>query len=135
MSGRVCVLEGLLCCVHPVHHKESAGYAAAKHQYISPPPPPSPNVPWVLLCRYVEELVAAEVAGGLPSDKVVVAGFSQGGAIALTMLRSQQKLAGVVGAWPAACGVHGSGCQLGRHVSAAFSKGIVGAGRPTRTDQ
>jgi len=47
--------------------------------------------------RYVEELVQAEVDGGLPSDKVVVAGFSQGGAIALQLLRSDKKLAGIVG--------------------------------------
>lgn len=40
----------------------------------------------------------AEVASGVPSDRVVVAGFSQGGAVALLMLRSKHKLAGVVGA-------------------------------------
>lgn len=47
--------------------------------------------------RYVEELVQQEVDGGLPSGKVVVAGFSQGGAIALQTLRSDKKLAGVIG--------------------------------------
>lgn len=47
--------------------------------------------------RYVESLVAAEEAGGIPSSRVVVAGFSQGGAMALLMLRSEKKLAGVVG--------------------------------------
>lgn len=33
----------------------------------------------------------------MPSDRVAVAGFSQGGAIALMALRSDKKLAGVVG--------------------------------------
>jgi predicted esterase len=42
-------------------------------------------------------LVQAEIDGGLPSDKVVVAGFSQGGAIAVQMLRSDKKFAGIVG--------------------------------------
>jgi predicted esterase len=46
---------------------------------------------------YVESLVAAEAAEGIPTDRVVVAGFSQGGAVAMTMLRSESKLAGVVG--------------------------------------
>ncbi|KAI8464857.1 MAG: Phospholipase/Carboxylesterase-domain-containing protein [Monoraphidium minutum] len=47
--------------------------------------------------RYVESLVAAEAAEGVASDRVVVAGFSQGGAVAMTMLRSDKKLAAVVG--------------------------------------
>lgn len=47
--------------------------------------------------RYVEELVAKEVASGIPSTKVVVGGFSQGGAVALMMLRSSTPLGGVVG--------------------------------------
>lgn len=46
---------------------------------------------------YVDTLLAAEEKEGIPSDRVVVAGFSQGGAIALMMLRSEKKLAGVVG--------------------------------------
>ena len=50
-----------------------------------------------MLVRYLEELIAAEVAAGIPSDRVVVAGFSQGGAIALMMLRSSMKLGAVVG--------------------------------------
>lgn len=45
----------------------------------------------------VERIIDGVVAKGIPSDRVVVAGFSQGGAIALTTaLRSQRKLAGVV---------------------------------------
>lgn len=47
--------------------------------------------------RYIEELIDKEIAGGLPSERVVVAGFSQGGAVALMALRSEHKLAGVIG--------------------------------------
>lgn len=43
---------------------------------------------------YIEGLVAKEAAEGTPSNKIVVAGFSQGGAVALMMLRSTMKLAG-----------------------------------------
>lgn len=49
------------------------------------------------LARYIEELVEKEIAAGIPSERVVVAGFSQGGAVALMALRSEHKLAGVVG--------------------------------------
>jgi predicted esterase len=42
-------------------------------------------------------LIDAEVASGIPSHRIVVAGFSQGGAVALLMLRSKHKLAGIVG--------------------------------------
>lgn len=73
----------------------------------TPPSPPHPSdVP--IPCEtaaplrprpsYIESLVAAEAAEGVPSERVVVAGFSQGGAVALMMLRSEHKLAGVVGA-------------------------------------
>jgi hypothetical protein len=47
--------------------------------------------------RYIESLIEAEVASGVPSERVVVAGFSQGGAVAMLMLRSKHKLAGIVG--------------------------------------
>ncbi|KIY97237.1 lysophospholipase II [Monoraphidium neglectum] len=47
--------------------------------------------------RYIESLIAAEEREGVPSDRIVVAGFSQGGAVALLMLRSEKKLAGIVG--------------------------------------
>jgi predicted esterase len=46
--------------------------------------------------RYVASLIAAEVAAGVPSDRIVVAGFSQGAAAALMTLRDDAKLAGVV---------------------------------------
>lgn len=47
--------------------------------------------------RYVEGLVQQQVDAGIPSSSIVVGGFSQGGAMALMMLRSKFKLAGVVG--------------------------------------
>lgn len=46
--------------------------------------------------RYVETLIKAEVDLGIPSDKIVVGGFSQGGAVALMMLRSDYALGGIV---------------------------------------
>jgi len=47
----------------------------------------------------VEALLAREAQRGVPRSRVVLAGFSQGGAIALTVaLRSEEPLAGLVGA-------------------------------------
>jgi phospholipase/carboxylesterase len=47
--------------------------------------------------RLVEQLIASEQSKGIAADKIVVAGFSQGGAIALhAALRSKQKLAGLM---------------------------------------
>jgi len=46
----------------------------------------------------IGELVAAQARAGIPSHRVVVAGFSQGGATALfTGLRYPQRLAGLIG--------------------------------------
>ena len=46
---------------------------------------------------YIEELIAQEITRGVPANKIVIAGFSQGGAIALqTALRHKQTLAGVM---------------------------------------
>eukprot|EP00887_Chlorella_sp_A99_P000559 scaffold17.g559.t1 len=45
---------------------------------------------------YVEEILRQEAAAGVPSPSVVVGGFSQGGALALLMLRSELQLAGVM---------------------------------------
>ena len=43
------------------------------------------------------DLIAAEMAAGIPPEKIVVAGFSQGGAIALFQgLRQPDKLAGIL---------------------------------------
>lgn len=45
----------------------------------------------------VGELIQAELAAGIPAQRVVIAGFSQGGAIALqAALRYPQRLAGVM---------------------------------------
>ena len=45
----------------------------------------------------VAELIDREIARGMPSDRIVLAGFSQGGAIALhTALRESRPLAGVL---------------------------------------
>ncbi|PNW84926.1 hypothetical protein CHLRE_03g164350v5 [Chlamydomonas reinhardtii] len=46
--------------------------------------------------RYIEELIAKEVAAGIPASKIVLGGFSQGGAVALMMLRSATQLGAVV---------------------------------------
>jgi phospholipase/carboxylesterase len=47
--------------------------------------------------RLVQELIARENARGVPSARIVIAGFSQGGAIALAAaLRHAEALAGVV---------------------------------------
>ena len=47
--------------------------------------------------RFVQALIARENARGVPSARIVIAGFSQGGAIALaTALRQPEALAGVV---------------------------------------
>mmetsp|Transcript_27231 Transcript_27231/g.68448 ORF Transcript_27231/g.68448 Transcript_27231/m.68448 type:complete len:295 (+) Transcript_27231:189-1073(+) len=46
---------------------------------------------------YVEGLIGEEAAAGIPSDKVIVAGFSQGGAVAMMGARSSKKLAAIIG--------------------------------------
>jgi phospholipase/carboxylesterase len=46
---------------------------------------------------HIEQLIEKELSRGIPSHKIVLAGFSQGGAIVLqTALRYQKKLAGVI---------------------------------------
>ncbi len=46
---------------------------------------------------YIESLISKEVARGIPANRIVLAGFSQGGAVALqTALRHKQALAGVM---------------------------------------
>lgn len=46
----------------------------------------------------IEALIAVEHARGVPSERIVLAGFSQGGVIALHAgLRHRQRLAGIVG--------------------------------------
>ncbi len=47
--------------------------------------------------RYIESLIQAEIDRGIPSERIVLAGFSQGGAIALhTALRFPLKLGGIM---------------------------------------
>lgn len=47
--------------------------------------------------KLVNELIAAEIAAGIPAEKIVLAGFSQGGVIALHIAtRTPHKLAGVM---------------------------------------
>ncbi len=46
---------------------------------------------------YIESLISKEIARGIPSNRIVLAGFSQGGAVVLqTALRYKQPLAGVM---------------------------------------
>ena len=46
---------------------------------------------------FIEELIAGEIKRGIPANKIVLAGFSQGGAIVLqTALRHPERLAGVM---------------------------------------
>eukprot|EP00892_Ulva_mutabilis_P008693 jgi/Ulvmu1/6196/UM028_0052.1 len=47
--------------------------------------------------RYVKQLIEKEIEGGTPVGRIVVAGFSQGGAVSLMSLRQIEGLAGVVG--------------------------------------
>jgi phospholipase/carboxylesterase len=47
--------------------------------------------------KFIDELIAREIKRGVESDKIILAGFSQGGAIALqTGLRQTQALAGIL---------------------------------------
>lgn len=47
--------------------------------------------------KYINSLIEMEIKKGVPSDRIVLAGFSQGGAMVLhTALRYPQKLAGVI---------------------------------------
>ena len=46
---------------------------------------------------YIGALVDAEIAAGVPANRIIVAGFSQGAASALMQLRREVALAGVVG--------------------------------------
>ncbi len=46
---------------------------------------------------FIDALIEREITRGIPGDKIVLAGFSQGGAIALqTGLRSKHELAGIL---------------------------------------
>ncbi len=46
---------------------------------------------------FINDLIAREISRGMPSDKIILAGFSQGGVIALqTALRHKEELGGVL---------------------------------------
>ncbi len=72
--------------------------------------------------RYVDALVREQMEKGIPSEKIIIAGFSQGGAIALTAsLRSEVKLGGCValstylplrGDYPEKFGPHARGLKI-----------------------
>jgi phospholipase/carboxylesterase len=48
-------------------------------------------------CRLIGQLIEAEIAQGIPSEQILLAGFSQGGAVALQAgLSYSRRLAGVV---------------------------------------
>jgi phospholipase/carboxylesterase len=48
-------------------------------------------------CRLIEQLIEAEIARGIPSEQILLAGFSQGGAVALQAgLSYSRRLAGIV---------------------------------------
>lgn len=55
-------------------------------------PQPAPLIPR----SYVEHILEQQAAAGVPPSRVVIGGFSQGGAMALLALRSDQQLAGVL---------------------------------------
>lgn len=47
--------------------------------------------------QYINKLIEEEINRGIPSERIIIAGFSQGGAIALyTALRYPQKLGGIL---------------------------------------
>jgi len=63
--------------VIPVNQEDEAGIKTSQH--------------------YIDALIQTEIDRGISSDRIVLAGFSQGGAIALhTALRYPHKLAGVL---------------------------------------
>jgi len=63
--------------VIPVHEEDEAGIKASQ--------------------RYIDTLIQTEVSRGIPHERIIVAGFSQGGAIALhTVLRYPHKLAAIL---------------------------------------
>jgi len=74
--------------------------------------------------RYIEQ----EIAQGIPASKIVIAGFSQGGAIALqTALRYPQRLAGVMALstyLPLAASLPGEAAAANRDVPILMCHGV-----------
>lgn len=61
----------------PIRYEDEAGIRASQH--------------------YIEQLIAREIERGIPSQRIVLAGFSQGGAIALhTGIRHANTLGGII---------------------------------------
>ena len=54
-------------------------------------------MPWRDSCAIIEEFIAIERDAGIAADRIVLAGFSQGGAVALfTGLRHSESLGGIM---------------------------------------
>ena len=51
-----------------------------------------------VFCRFLTSLVEEEIGIGIRPERIVISGFSQGGAMALAMLRSPHKFAAIIGA-------------------------------------
>jgi phospholipase/carboxylesterase len=69
----------------------------------------------------IRELIAREVSRGIPASRIVLAGFSQGGAVSLYMLsRLPEKLAGVVAL----------SCYLPRQITFAAERAHANDGTP-----
>jgi len=75
----------------------------------------------------IEQLIARENARGIPANKIVVAGFSQGGAIALqTGLRHANRLAGIMALstyLPLAESLHAEATAANHDVAVFFAHG------------
>ena len=78
-----------------------------------------------LLTRdYIHTLIAAEVAAGIPHDRIVLGGFSQGGAVALLAgLTAPSALAAIVG----------MSCWLTLSKTFRDEQGFVPEGNPPNT--
>lgn len=72
--------------------------------------------------------IEAEIAGGIPADKIILAGFSQGGAIALYAgLRYPEKLAGLLALsayLPLPARLASEGCDANKTVDIMMAHGI-----------
>ena len=80
----------------------------------------------------IEALVAREKSRGVPAERIVLAGFSQGAAMALmTGLRHGERLAGIVGAVGCPDGRRAQCCQSANpHPAGPWPSGRCRADRP-----
>lgn len=78
--------------------------------------------------HYINTLIQNEIERGIPSERIVLAGFSQGGAIALhTALRYPHKLAGVLALstyLPLHAKLHTEATLANKHTSIFMAHGI-----------